>query len=93
MHVRNLSEFTSSVKRTPYNQYRIELYEAFTSARKKYKIYTPTVMKGTILSRIALMLGFTIRTSHILNSTASLSIRSSLLIQAYPIVLWNPFSN
>lgn len=93
MHVQNLSEFTSSVKRTPCNQYRIEFYEAFTSARKKYKIYTPTVMKGTILSRIALMLGFTIRTSRILNSTASLSIRSSLLIQAYPIVLWNPFSN
>lgn len=93
MHAWNLSEFTSSIKRTAYNRYRIELYEAFTSVCKKYKIYTPTVMKGTILSRAGLMLGFTIRTIQfrILNSTPSVSIRLSLLIQVYRIRLWNPF--
>ena len=40
--------------------------------KKEYKIYTAVVVKGTILSRVILMLGFTTRASRVLNSTASL---------------------
>ena len=41
--------------------------------KKEYKIYTAAVVvKGTILSRVILMLGFTTRASRVLNSTASL---------------------
>ena len=36
-NVRNLGEFTSTVKRASCNRYRIELYEAFTCARAKRK--------------------------------------------------------